>query len=211
MLWNPQAISHESFRRIRARLGPQLESMGDLERQVAMRVVHSGGRTALAARLRFSPDACAAGLAALGDGAPIFCDAMMVRHGLGSRWRGLDVHCPLGDGRTGRLARRLGCTRSAAALHLWRRHLGGSVVLIGNAPTALFWLLELLRRGTPAPALVVAMPPGFVGARESKAALWRGHRRLGVQCITMLGQQGGSAVCAAAANALLHCLHGERF
>jgi precorrin-8X/cobalt-precorrin-8 methylmutase len=96
-----------------------------------------------------------------------------------------------------------------AALELWQPHLAGSLVLIGNAPTALFRLLEMLEAGADKPALVIAMPVGFVGAAESKQALWDAHQRLGVECITLLGRQGGSAVTAASCNALLRCLHDE--
>jgi precorrin-8X/cobalt-precorrin-8 methylmutase len=98
-----------------------------------------------------------------------------------------------------------------AALELWRPHLAGSVVVIGNAPTALFRLLEMLQQGAPKPALIIGMPVGFVGAAESKQALWQLHQDLGIECITLLGREGGSAVSSASCNALLRCNHGERY
>jgi precorrin-8X/cobalt-precorrin-8 methylmutase len=97
------------------------------------------------------------------------------------------------------------------ALELWQPLLAGSLVLIGNAPTALFRLLQMLEAGAAKPALIVAMPVGFVGAAESKQLLWDTHRQLGVECITLLGRQGGSAVTAASCNALLRCIRGERY
>jgi len=96
-----------------------------------------------------------------------------------------------------------------AALQLWNDHLEDSVVIIGNAPTALFRLLEMIEKGAGKPALIIGMPVGFVGAAESKQALWENHERLGIECITLLGRQGGSAVSAATCNALLRCNHGE--
>jgi precorrin-8X/cobalt-precorrin-8 methylmutase len=117
--------------------------------------------------------------------------------------------CFLNDERVPALAKKNGETRSMAALELWKDHLSGSVVIIGNAPTALFRLLEMIEQGASKPAVIIGMPVGFVGAAESKQALWDNHKRLGVECITLLGRQGGSAVSAASCNALLRCNHGE--
>jgi precorrin-8X/cobalt-precorrin-8 methylmutase len=138
----------------------------------------------------------------LHDGAPIFCDAEMVAHGV-TRTRlpaQNDVLCTLHDPRTAELAKQSGNTRSAAALHLWLERLEGSVVAIGNAPTALFHLLELLRDGAPKPAAIIGMPVGFVGAAESKDAL--AENSYGVPFAIVRGRLGGSAMTAAALNAL---------
>ena len=132
-------------------------------------------------------------------------------HGITKRMRETEPLCYLNDDRVPALARERGETRSMAALELWRNDLEGSLVLIGNAPTALFRLLEMLEAGAARPALIIAMPVGFVGAAESKQALWDAHRALGVECITLLGRQGGSAVTAASCNALLRCLRGELY
>jgi len=119
--------------------------------------------------------------------------------------------CYLNDSRAAELAQASGETRSMAAVELWRDQLAGSVVVIGNAPTALFRLLELIEQGADKPALIIGMPVGFVGAAESKQLLWDQHQNLGIECITLLGRQGGSAVSAASCNALLRCIRGEYY
>jgi precorrin-8X/cobalt-precorrin-8 methylmutase len=204
---DPAAIERESFRQIRALA--DLDGFGDAEQQVAMRIVHSLGLPGVVAELRFSADACAAGLAALKQECPILCDVEMVRHGVTRRMREAEPLCFLNDARVPALARERSETRSMAALELWQPLLSGSLVLIGNAPTALFRLLQMLEAGAAKPALIVAMPVGFVGAAESKQLLWDTHRQLGIECITLLGRQGGSAVTAASCNALLRCIRGE--
>jgi precorrin-8X/cobalt-precorrin-8 methylmutase len=206
---DPAAIERESFRRIRALT--DLDGLGDAEQQVAMRIVHSLGLPEVVAALRFSPLACDAGIAALRQECPILCDVEMVRHGVTRRMRAVEPLCFLNDARVPALARERGETRSMVALELWQPLLAGSLVLIGNAPTALFRLLQMLEAGAAKPALIVAMPVGFVGAAESKQLLWDTHRQLGVECITLLGRQGGSAVTAASCNALLRCIRGERY
>jgi precorrin-8X/cobalt-precorrin-8 methylmutase len=206
---DPAAIERESFRRIRALT--DLDGLGDAEQQVAMRIVHSLGLPEVVAALRFSPLACDAGIAALRQECPILCDVEMVRYGVTRRMRAVEPLCFLNDARVPALARERGETRSMVALELWQPLLAGSLVLIGNAPTALFRLLQMLEAGAAKPALIVAMPVGFVGAAESKQLLWDTHRQLGVECITLLGRQGGSAVTAASCNALLRCIRGERY
>jgi len=206
---DPAAIERESFRRIRALT--DLDGFDADQRQVAMRVVHSLGLPEVVASLRFSTGACAAGIAALERECPILCDVEMVRHGITRRMRATEPLCFLNDERSAALAAGRGETRSMAALELWQPHLEGSLVLIGNAPTALFRLLQMLDAGAARPALIVAMPVGFVGAAESKQLLWDTHAELGVECITLLGRQGGSAVTAASCNALLRCVRGERY
>ena len=173
----------------------------DLEK-LAVRVIHSCGMVDIAADLRFAVGAGSAGRAALGAGAPILADAHMVADGV-TRSRlpaANDVVCTLGDPRVPELAAVMATTRSAAAVDLWLARLEGAVVAIGNAPTALWRILELLDGGAPRPALILGFPVGFVGAAESKEALVEvGH---GVPYVTVLGRRGGSAMAAAAVNAL---------
>jgi precorrin-8X/cobalt-precorrin-8 methylmutase len=171
------------------------------EERVAVRVIHACGMVDIAPELHFSPGAAKAGIAALAAGAPILCDANMVAHGV-TRARlpnNNDVICTLADRRVADLAREMGTTRTAAAMELWRPHLGGAVVAFGNAPTALFHMLEMLDAGAPRPALILAMPVGFVGAAESKDAAIADAR---IPVIAMRGRKGGSAMAAAAINAL---------
>jgi precorrin-8X/cobalt-precorrin-8 methylmutase len=169
--------------------------------KVAVRIIHASGMVEIASDIVMSDDFATKARAALVAGAPIFCDANMVAHGI-TRARlpaGNDVICTLADPAVPELARTLGTTRSAAALELWRPRLGGSVVAIGNAPTALFRLLDMLDDGAPLPAAIVGIPVGFVGAAESKDAL----RAFG-RCPYLIveGRKGGSAMAAAAINAL---------
>ena len=169
---------------------------------LALRLAHASADPSLPADLRASPGAVARGLVALAAGAPILADARMVAAGIMRDLlpRRTIVRCMLDDRRVPRLARRLGTTRSAAAVELWRPHLGGAVVAIGNAPTALFHLLELIGAGAPKPALVLGFPVGFVGAAEAKAAL--AANPFDLAYITLPGRRGGSALAAAAVNAL---------
>jgi precorrin-8X/cobalt-precorrin-8 methylmutase len=135
----------------------------------------------------------------------------MVKQGITKRMIDQPPLCYLNDERAVALAKASGETRSMAAVALWREQLAGSVVVIGNAPTALFRLLELIEQGAEKPALIIGMPVGFVGAAESKQHLWDTHQGLGIECITLLGRQGGSAVTAASCNALLRCIRGEYY
>lgn len=170
--------------------------------EVAVRMIHACGRVEAAEVIDFSPELVPAARRALQQGAPIFCDAQMVAHGV-TRARlpsDNDVVCSLRDERVPALAAELGTTRSAAALELWRDRLEGSVVAIGNAPTALFHLLEMLAAGAPKPAAILGVPVGFVGAAESKDAL--ADNTHGVPYLVVRGRMGGSAMTAAAINAL---------
>ncbi|MGB1310161.1 MAG: precorrin-8X methylmutase [Leucothrix sp.] len=204
---SPQTIESESFVQIRELTN--LEGLSREQQQVVMRVVHSVGIPEVAEQVRFSANACEQGLAALAADAPILCDVEMVKQGVTKRMIKAEPLCFLNDPRTVEIAKSTGETRSMAALQLWQDQLEGSVVIIGNAPTALFRLLEMIEQGAPKPALVIGMPVGFVGAAESKQALWDVHEALGIECITLLGRMGGSAVSAASCNALLRCLKGE--
>jgi precorrin-8X/cobalt-precorrin-8 methylmutase len=195
-----QEIYRRSFATIRgeanlARIPADLEKL-------AVRVIHACGMVDVVDDLQFSPGAGAAGRAALAAGAPILCDARMVAEGI-TRARlpaANRIVCTLHDDGVPELAQNLGNTRSAVALELWREHLAGSVVVIGNAPTALFYLLEMLDAGAPKPALILGFPVGFVGARESKDMLAADSR--GVPFVIVRGRRGGSAMAAAAVNAL---------
>ncbi|MEM7399808.1 MAG: precorrin-8X methylmutase [Pseudomonadota bacterium] len=169
---------------------------------IAVRMIHACGRVDAAQFFAFSDDFVPAAREALYDGAPIFCDAHMVADGV-TRARlpaNNEVICTLRDTRTPGLAEKLGTTRSAAALEIWRDRLEGAVVAIGNAPTALFHLLEMLETGAPKPAAILGIPVGFVGAAESKDAL--AERSCDVPWLIVRGRMGGSAMTAAALNAL---------
>jgi precorrin-8X/cobalt-precorrin-8 methylmutase len=198
------AIYRESFSIIR-READLSGFHADLAR-VVVRMIHACGMTDLPQDVQASPDAASAGINALLTGAPLLCDATMVANGITrSRLpRNNEVICTLSDARTAELAAKLHTTRSAAAVEFWRDRLPGSVVVIGNAPTALFHLLVMLEAGTPDralnPALIIGVPVGFVGAAESKAAL--AANRLGIPFLTVRGRRGGSAIAAAAVNAL---------
>lgn len=169
--------------------------------KIVVRMIHACGLVELAGDVAMSADFVAAARGALASGKPVLCDSEMVAHGV-TRARlpaGNAVICTLRDPRTPALAVTIGNTRSAAALELWAEHMAGSVVSIGNAPTALFRLLELIDAGAPAPAAVIGLPVGFVGAAESKAAL-AAHG--GLPYLIVQGRKGGSAMAAAAVNAL---------
>ncbi|GLS38416.1 precorrin-8X methylmutase [Mesorhizobium tianshanense] len=194
------AIYERSFAIIRAEA--DLSRFSDAEADVAIRMIHACGEVEAAQNFVFSGDFVAAARTALSAGAPIFCDAEMVSHGV-TRARlpaGNDVICTLRDQRTAEIAKEIGNTRSAAAIDLWGERMAGSVVAIGNAPTALFYLLERLRDGAPKPAAIIGMPVGFVGAAESKDAL--AENSYGVPYAIVRGRLGGSAMTAAALNAL---------
>jgi precorrin-8X/cobalt-precorrin-8 methylmutase len=194
------AIYAESFATIRAEA--DLARFTPDEEQVTVRMIHAAGMVGLEAHVRFSPGMVATARAALERGAPIFCDARMVSEGV-TRKRlpaGNDVICTLHDPQVADLAARLGTTRSAAALELWRPRLGGALVAIGNAPTALFHLLEMLEDpDCPRPAAIIGCPVGFVGAMESKQALWEAQA---APCVIVEGRLGGSAITVAAINAI---------
>jgi precorrin-8X/cobalt-precorrin-8 methylmutase len=195
-----QAIYRASFATIRAEAN--LSAIpADLEK-LAVRVIHACGMTDIVDDLLFSSGAGSAGRAALAAGAPLFCGARMVAEGITRSRLPADnrVICTLNEASVPERARAMNNTRSAAALELWRPELEGSVVVIGNAPTALFHLLDMLDDGAPKPALIVGFPVGFVGAAESKAMLAQNSR--GVPFVALRGRRGGSAMAAAAVNAL---------
>jgi precorrin-8X/cobalt-precorrin-8 methylmutase len=192
-------IYRRSFATIRAEA--DLASLPADVAQVAVRMIHACGMTDLVAEIDYSVSVVSAARAALQRGAPILCDAQMVAAGVTRRRLPVDneVICTLGDPRVPGLAAELGNTRSAAAMELWRDRLAGSVVAIGNAPTALFRLLEMVDAGAGRPAAVLGIPVGFIGAAESKHAL-ADHG--GLEYLIVRGRRGGSAITAAAINAI---------
>lgn len=193
------AIYARSFAIIRAEA--DLVRFSAEEERIAVRIIHASGMVDIAWDIVFSPGVVAAARDALNRGAPILCDSKMVANGI-TRARlpaNNEVICTLDDPRVPDLACKIGNTRTAAAMEIWRDRLAGAIVAIGNAPTALFRLLELLDAGAPTPAAIIGMPVGFVGAAESKEALIADRR---VPCITIRGRKGGSAMTAAAVNAL---------
>ncbi len=194
------AIYAQSFATIRAEA--DLAGFSRDEEQVAVRMIHAAGMVGLEKYIRFSDGFVAAARGALEQGAPIFCDARMVSEGV-TRKRlpaGNDVICTLQDPGVPQMAAEMGNTRSAAALELWRPRLAGTLVAIGNAPTALFHLLNMLEDpACPRPAAIIGCPVGFVGAAESKDALWADQP---VPCCIVEGRLGGSAITVAAINAI---------
>ncbi len=193
------AIYRQSFATIRAEA--DLSGFDPNEARIAVRVIHASGMVDIARDLRFGAGFAAAARAALLAGKPVLCDSQMVAHGI-TRARlpaGNEVICTLQAAETPMLAARIGNTRSAAALDLWGERMAGALVAIGNAPTALFHLLELLDAGAPPPAAVIGMPVGFVGAAESKQALLEDGR---IPFLIVTGRKGGSAMAVAAVNAL---------
>jgi len=194
------AIYERSFAIIREEA--DLRRFSAEQADVAVRMIHACGLVEAAAAIDFSDRLVSAASAALSNGAPILCDAHMVVHGVTRARLPADneVICTLRDPAVPALAEELGTTRSAAALELWRDHMEGAVIAIGNAPTALFKLLEMLDAGAPKPAAILGIPVGFVGAAESKDALAEGDH--GVPWLVVRGRLGGSAMTAAAINAL---------
>jgi precorrin-8X/cobalt-precorrin-8 methylmutase len=195
---NGDDIYRKSFAIIRSEAN--LDRLPNDLAHVTVRLIHACGMTDLANDVEASPDAVQVGRRALANGAPIYCDAQMVANGVTRKRLPVNnsVICTLNDPRVPELAQRIGNTRSAAALDLW--NMKDAVIAIGNAPTALFRLLELLDEGAPKPALILGFPVGFVGAAESKIELAANSR--GVPFITLHGRRGGSAIAAAAVNAL---------
>ena len=193
------AIYRESFATIRSEA--DLAGLSEAEARVAVRIIHACGMVEITRDLVFSLGFAEAARGALLAGKPILCDAKMVAHGI-TRPRlpaRNEVICTLDASEVPALAARIGNTRTAAAMELWGDRLDGALVAIGNAPTALFHLLEMLDAGAPRPAAVIGMPVGFVGAAESKEALLADRR---IPCMIVRGRKGGSAMAVAAVNAL---------
>ena len=197
---DPSAIYAQSFATVRAEA--RLERFAPDMQPLVTRLIHSCGMIEVADRLAYSPKAAQAGHAALVAGAPILCDCEMVGAGIIRRYLPAqnDVIVTLNDPTVPTRAAAIGNTRSAAAVELWENHVEGAVVAIGNAPTALFHLLEMLDAGWPKPAVILGFPVGFIGAAESKAELATNPR--GCDYVALRGRRGGSAMASAAVNAL---------
>ena len=200
-LREPEAIYKESFATIEREAA--LEQFPAALRDVAVRMIHACGMVDLADDIAWRGDVVAAANAAIATGKPVFCDCEMVRSGVIRRYlpKGFEPDCTLNDPQTPALAKSLATTRSAAAVELWKPKLEGAVVLIGNAPTTLFHLLEQIETGGPKPAAIVAAPVGFVGAAESKQALVESQND--IPFVTVSGRRGGSAIASAALNAII--------
>ncbi len=206
-LKDPARIYEASFATVRAEA--RLDRFPAAMEALVVRLIHACGEVGIADRLAYSEGAVEAGAAALRAGAPVLCDCRMVAAGIipGRLPAANDLVVTLNDPSVPALAERLGTTRSAAAVELWRDRIDGAVVAVGNAPTALFHLLDRLDQGWPRPALILGLPVGFVGAAESKAELAANPRGCGF--VTLKGRRGGSAMAAAAVNALAAGLPGE--
>jgi precorrin-8X/cobalt-precorrin-8 methylmutase len=196
-LRDPAAIYRRSFEIIRAEA--DFSGLPVDAEPIATRIIHACGMPEIAGDLRISAEFVGAAKGAIAEGRPVFVDAEMVRHGIIDKT--LDVICTLNDPMARAIGITTGNTRSAAAVELWRDRLEGAIAVIGNAPTALFALLELIDAGAPKPAAIVAFPVGFVGAAESKDELHADPR--GIPYATLLGRRGGSAMAAAVINALV--------
>lgn len=205
---DPAAIYAASFETVRKEA--RLDRFDAGTQKLVIRLIHACGMVEIADRLALSPGAVTAGRAALQAGAPVLCDCEMVGAGIIRRYLpvGNEVIVTLNDSTVPERAARIGNTRSAAAVELWESRIEGAVVAIGNAPTALFHLLEMLDQGWPKPACILGFPVGFVGAAESKAELAANPR--GCEFVALRGRRGGSAMASAAVNALAAGLVEER-
>lgn len=205
---DPSAIYRQSFATVRDEAN--LDRFDNGMKSLAVRLIHACGMVEIADRIAYSKGAYLAGHRALKAGASVLCDCEMVGAGIIRRYlpNNNDVIVTLNDARTPEHAKAIGNTRSAAAVELWEPHLDGAVVAVGNAPTALFHLLEMIDAGAPKPAVILGFPVGFVGAAESKAEL--AARPRGCEFIALRGRRGGSAIASAAVNALAAGLPEER-
>ncbi len=204
----PAEIYRQSFSIVREEA--DLERLPPSLQPVAIRLIHSCGMTDIPQDLAYSTDVAAKASQALRAGAPVLTDVEMVAHGIIRKYLPAknQVVCTLNDPQVPELAKQLGTTRSAAAVELWQSQLEGAVVAIGNAPTALFHLLEMITKGAPKPAAILGFPVGFVGAAESKQAL--AQSALNLPFLTLAGRRGGSAIAAAAVNAMAAGLPEEK-
>lgn len=204
---DPAEIYRRSFAIIQAEA--DLARFGADTRSIVVRMIHACGMVDLADDIVVSPGFAKSARTALESGAPVLCDAEMVRHGIITRLMpaGNEVLCLLNEPQVREIAARDQTTRSAAQVDLWADRMGGAVIAIGNAPTALFRLLDLIDAGAPRPAAIIGVPVGFVGAVESKEALVADPR--GVEFLTVKGRRGGSALASAAVNALAGGLEGH--
>jgi precorrin-8X/cobalt-precorrin-8 methylmutase len=206
---DPHKIEERSFEMIRE--VTDLSGFTDIQQQVVMRLVHTSGNPEVAQQVRISDNAINAGIDALNQNQAVLCDVEMVKQGLTKRFLTQQPLCFLNHEDTPKIASANGETRTMSALELWAPYLENSIVIIGNAPTALFRLMEMLEAGAVKPTLIIGMPVGFVGAPESKDYLWHHHQDLGVECMTLNGRVGGSALAAGAFNTLVRLKNGLQF
>ena len=206
---DPHKIEKKSFEMIRE--ATDLLGFTEIQQQVVMRLVHTSGNPDIAQHVRISANAINVGVEALNQNQAILCDVEMVKQGLTKRFLTQQPLCFLNHEDTPKIASASGETRTMSALELWTPYLQDSIVIIGNAPTALFRLMEMLEAGSVKPALIIGMPVGFVGAPESKDYLWNHHQNLGIECITLKGRVGGSALAAGAFNTLVRLKNGLQF
>lgn len=206
---DPVRIEDESFKQIKALT--DLSGFDELQQQVVMRLVHTCGNPEVAQQVRISDTAIQAGITALQNKHAIYCDVEMVKQGLTKRFLDVEPQCFLNHANVAETAKQNGETRTMTALELWGDGIRDGIAIIGNAPTALYRLLENIQQGQPKPALIIGIPVGFIGAAESKDYLWQMHKELRVECITVLGRTGGSALAAGAFNTLVRLQRGLRF
>lgn len=197
---DPEQITEESFRRINT--VANLDKFDANARQIATRLIHTCGDPDVIDQLVMSEKAIRCGIEGVMQGRPVLCDVEMVRHGINRKWLKTDVLCFINHQDVAARAKLNGETRTMTALQHWQDHLDQSIVVIGNAPTALFRLLEMITAGASVPALIIGMPVGFVGAVESKQALYDFAEQQDIPIITLFGRRGGSALAAATLNAI---------
>ncbi len=208
-LKNPDEIEQKSFQLIRDET--DFSGFDRLQQQIVMRMVHTCGNPDIAQQVRISHAAIDAGIAALNRNCNVLCDVEMVKQGLTKRFLNRAPLCFLNHHKSTELANANGETRTMSALALWTPYLNDSIAIIGNAPSALFRLMEMLEGGAPKPALIIAIPVGFVNSTESKDYLFNQHSKLGIECITLKGRIGGSALAASVFNTLLRLKKGLLF
>lgn len=206
---DPHLIEEKSFEQIK-RL-TDFSGFDSDQQQIVMRLVHTCGNPDIAQQVKISSGAVNAGIQAITHNKAIFCDVEMVAQGLTKRFLNSQPRCFLNHPDVAEIAQKNNETRTMTALQFWKEDLQDSIAIIGNAPTALFRLLEMIDANGVKPALIIGIPVGFIGAAESKDYLWKRHSALGVECITLLGNAGGSALAAGAFNTLVRLQRGLRF
>lgn len=206
---DPRLIEKKSFEKIKKITS--FSGFDAQQQQIVMRLVHTCGDPGIAQHVRISTGAVTAGIQALEEKCAIFCDVEMVKHGLTKRFLETEPRCFLNHPDVAAIAESNSESRTMTALQFWGEELQGGIAIIGNAPTALFRLLEIMADTKVRPALIIGIPVGFVGAAESKAFLWEQHLALDIECITVLGQTGGSALAAGAFNTVVRLQRGLTF
>jgi len=206
---DPIKIEEESFKQIKALT--DLSGFDELQKQVVMRLVHTCGNPEVASQVKISDAAIQAGITALENKQPVFCDVEMVKQGLTKRFLDVEPQCFLNNEMIAEKAKEKNETRTMTAIELWGDNINNGIAIIGNAPTALYRLIENIQQGKAKPSLIIGIPVGFIGAAESKQYLWEQHKELGIECITITGRTGGSALAAGAFNTLVRLQRGLRF